>query len=192
MNESEYQALIEASWRRPLTAAEQERLDSWLTTHPDAGGDWESEAQLNRLLGQLPDAPVASNFTAQVLQALDRETAAEVRRPTFFDRIQGWFRRPAPRIAWAVLLAGVMWFGYQQRSAGVSSSLRSMPGILTRSSCSLFPNPLSAESSCLLYLSFHAPVFKYGLSFCFRASRPRWMSDLVADTEHSSTRAMSS
>lgn len=123
MNESEYQALIEASWRRPLTRTEQARLDVWLATHPDANGDWESEAQLNRLLGQLPDAPVASNFTAQVLQALDRETAAEVRRPSFSDRIQGWFRRPASRIAWAVLMAGVLWFGFQQHQASLRNEM---------------------------------------------------------------------
>src|SRR5262245_52089399 len=87
MNESEYQALMEASWRRPLTDEEQARLDAWLRTHPAAHNEWEAEMALNRLLEQLPEAPVASNFTARVLQALDRESAALERRESAFDRV---------------------------------------------------------------------------------------------------------
>ena len=76
MNESEYQALIEASWRRSLTDDEQARLDSWLRVHPEMHNEWEEESALNRMLEELPEAPVASNFTARVLQAVQREAAA--------------------------------------------------------------------------------------------------------------------
>lgn len=123
MNESDYEALVEASWRRPLTAEEQAQLDAWLATRPETRAGWESEIGLNHLLGQLPDVPVASNFTAQVLQAVKRELAAEARRPSFASRIRHWFLRPAPRIAWASLLLVAGWLGYHQHQTSVQSDM---------------------------------------------------------------------
>jgi hypothetical protein len=118
MNESDYQALVEASWRRPLTADEQAQLDGWLAAHPLQQADWEVEHRLNSLLANLPDAPVASNFTAQVLQALDRAEATERRQPSVWERLGRWFRRPAPRMAWALLLVGALWLGYDRYRDG--------------------------------------------------------------------------
>jgi anti-sigma factor RsiW len=123
MNESDYQALVEASWRRPLTVEEQAQLDAWLATRPETRAGWERETGLNHLLGQLPDVPIASNFTSQVLQALEREVAAEARRPSLAERIRRWFRRPAPRIAWASLLLVAAWFGYHQHQTNVQSDM---------------------------------------------------------------------
>jgi anti-sigma factor RsiW len=123
MNESEYQALMEASWRRSLTEDEQARLDLWLRTHPAAHNEWEAESALNRLLDQLPEAPVASNFTARVMQAVERESAAEARRESVFDRVKRWFWRPAPRVAWALLVVGLLGFGYHQHQANVRSEM---------------------------------------------------------------------
>ena len=102
MNESEYNALTEQSWRRPLTADEQARLDAWLTTHPQQQADWELEVTVNDLLTRLPNAPLASNFTSQVMRAVERDLAAEARQMSLFDRVKRWFRNPAPRLAWAL------------------------------------------------------------------------------------------
>ena len=55
-------------------------MRAWLAAHPEAQADWEAEAGLSEALGQLPDAPVPSNFTARVLQSVERESAAERRR----------------------------------------------------------------------------------------------------------------
>jgi anti-sigma factor RsiW len=123
MNESEYQALVEASWRRSLTDDEQARLDSWLRVHPEAHNEWEAESALNRLLEQLPEAPVASNFTARVLQAVGRESAAAPRRESIFDRVRHWFWRPAPRVAWALLIVGLLGFGYHQHQTNVRGEM---------------------------------------------------------------------
>ena len=46
-----------------------------LAAHPEAQADWEAEAGLNDALGRLPDVAVSSNFTARVLQAVEREIA---------------------------------------------------------------------------------------------------------------------
>jgi anti-sigma factor RsiW len=123
MNESEYQALIEASWRRSLTDDEQTRLDAWLREHPASHNEWEAESALNRLLEQLPDVTVASNFTARVLQAVERESAAAARRESGFGRLKQWFWRPAPRVAWALLVAGLLGFSYHQHQTNMRGEM---------------------------------------------------------------------
>ena len=67
--------LRESGWRRKLTEAEQGELRAHLTANPDARADWEMESALNAALTQLPEARVPSNFTARVLQAVEREEA---------------------------------------------------------------------------------------------------------------------
>ena len=75
MNDSEQQKLREASWRRPLAPDEEARLQQHLAAHPDAQAGWEEDLALNHLLAQTPAAPVASNFTARVLQAVELDAA---------------------------------------------------------------------------------------------------------------------
>jgi hypothetical protein len=106
MTDPIFNRLREVSWRRKLTAGEEAELRAWLAEHPEALADWEREAALNEMLGRLPDAPVPSNFTARVLQAVEREAAAEARgvasaRP----RNRPWLRW-LPRGAFAAMAAG--------------------------------------------------------------------------------------
>jgi anti-sigma factor RsiW len=67
--------LRELNWRRKLTETEQAELRDQLAADPAARADWEVESALNAALQRMPDAPVASNFTARVLQAVEREEA---------------------------------------------------------------------------------------------------------------------
>lgn len=99
---------------RPLTAGEQDRLNRFLEAIPQARTDWEEDMALSRLLKRLPDAPLASNFSARVMRAIDAET-----RP--IHRLEsggaGWFRGWVPRFAAGafVLLIGLGgWHQYQQ------------------------------------------------------------------------------
>lgn len=123
MNESEYKALIEQSWRRPLTADEETRLDAWLTAHPQQQADWELEVAVNDLLARLPNAPLASNFTSQVLGAVERDLAAQARQMSLLERVKRWFRNPAPRLAWALGLVAVGWFGIHQHQTNMRSDM---------------------------------------------------------------------
>jgi anti-sigma factor RsiW len=67
----------ELGWRQRLTDEERAALEKFLAAHPEAKEELAAESQLNRLLEKLPEAPpVASNFTALVMQAVERETAA--------------------------------------------------------------------------------------------------------------------
>lgn len=76
--------------------------------------DPQSDARLDALLRRLPDVPVASNFTARVLQSVERE-------PTTSDPLlkiaDWWMFRPAWR--WlpysAVVAAALLMGGYSYR-----------------------------------------------------------------------------
>lgn len=116
MNDAEYHQLRESSWQRKLTGAEETELQKYLAAHPEAKADWETDAELNRVLDGLPEAPaVASNFTAQVMQAVERETAARARAKGWFTRGRLW--KWLPRAAAACLVAGVVLLGYHQHQA---------------------------------------------------------------------------
>ena len=73
INDPTYTRLRELSWQRKLTPAEAAELRAWLEAHPEARADWEAESQLTAALERLPQVPVSSNFTARVLQAVERD-----------------------------------------------------------------------------------------------------------------------
>ncbi len=80
--------LRESLWRRPPTEDE-------LRAQPEL----QTEARLTAALGKISDAPVASNFTARVLAAIEREEKSAARSP------QGWnWRSLFPRLAVATAL----------------------------------------------------------------------------------------
>jgi len=136
MNDDQtHQRLRETAWRRKLTDAEQAELRAWLAAHPEAQDDWETEAALGELLARLPDAPVASNFTARVLQAVEREDAASEREHA--ARWPRFWRVFVPRIATTLVLVGAGLFAYHRhvqaerlqliQSVAAVADVRSLP-----------------------------------------------------------------
>jgi anti-sigma factor RsiW len=114
MNEFDYKTLLEKRWRHPLTAAEEASVRAWLAQHPESRADWDLETQLSEALEKLPDAPVPSNFTARVLQAIEREEAA----PKRAARGRPWFLRLLlPRAAVAVVLLGLALLYHEHTAA---------------------------------------------------------------------------
>jgi anti-sigma factor RsiW len=102
MHDAEYQNLMEASWRRPLTAAERARMRELLAAHPEFRQSWEEEAALNGLIRQLPAPAISTNFTARVLAAARRLPA----KPAWRRRLElfawpsaGWVPRAALGVA---------------------------------------------------------------------------------------------
>ena len=80
MNDPAQDRLREAGWQRKLSEAEEAELRAWLEAHPNDREDWEAEGALSQLLDRLPEAPpVSSNFTALVLQTIEREAPASSR-----------------------------------------------------------------------------------------------------------------
>ena len=111
--------LREILWRRPLTEAERARAAG----QPVLRAELELEARLNHSLAQLPEVKVSSNFTARVLQAIDRDEA----RP----QTAGWrwsWPRWLPRMAVGtamVAFVAVSWQHYEvnQHRAAIANSL---------------------------------------------------------------------
>ncbi len=104
-NEPLQNQLRELAWRRKLTEAERTELRA----QPEAQADLELESRLSEALARVPDAPMPSNFTARVLQAIEREEAHAVR-----TRSWSWYWRVlVPRVAVAVAVVGFAGLAYQ-------------------------------------------------------------------------------
>jgi hypothetical protein len=137
INDPIYNHLRELSWRRKLTDAEQAQLRAWLAAHAEAQTDWEAEAGLNAVLSRLPDVPVPSNFTARVVQAAEREAAAELRHSAWkwgaWPRL-GWLPRVAltASAVSVVLVSCLVVQDAQRKRLGVSvavvSTVSALPG----------------------------------------------------------------
>lgn len=117
----------ELAWRRRLTEAE---LAEWRAAQPNAIADAETEAALSNALAALPDAPVPSNFTARVLQDLEREA----RRPSSRTRDWAWvWRVLVPRAAMASVVLGVGVFAYHRHQVAervaVGQSIATFAGV---------------------------------------------------------------
>lgn len=124
MNEQAYQQLREQSWRRKLTAAEEAAIHTYLAANPEAHEDWLTDAELNQLLADLPEAPVPSNFTARVVQAARLEAAVRGRMgrwnwPAWLS-LGNWL----PRTAVATVAVGlVLSLGYHQHQVHTQIAL---------------------------------------------------------------------
>lgn len=139
-NDPVYQQLREIGWRRKLTEAERGELRAWLAAHPEAAAEHEGESALNRVLGRLPDAPVPTNFTVRILQAIEREEQQAA--PRTRDRAWLW-RVLVPRTAAAMLVLGVGAFAahqYQMKQrANIGDSLVTIATVPT------MPSPQALE-----------------------------------------------
>jgi anti-sigma factor RsiW len=142
-NDPLYHRLRELSWRRELTRAEQAELQAWLAAHPEAQADWAAETGLNEALRQLPDAPVPSNFTARVLQAVEQDAALEQRRQGRGLGMWAWAPRWLSRAAYATVLLGLGLVSYH---AGATARQRQLAASLeTVARVSAAPSPAILE-----------------------------------------------
>lgn len=126
----------ELAWRRKLSPSEEAQLRSWLAAHPEAQADYVSETVLNEALDSLPDAPLSSNFTARVLQALEAEASAARPHRSAWDWLPSVLRW-LPRTALVTLTLGVALISYEHfreahriqmaRDAAVVSEVASLP-----------------------------------------------------------------
>jgi len=81
----------ELLWRQRPAGVERLGWDA----RPEIRAEWEREARLSEMLAKTPDFPVSSNFTARVMQEIEREDGRAVRRRFF-----SWnWHAPLPRLA---------------------------------------------------------------------------------------------
>jgi anti-sigma factor RsiW len=114
MSSLKYHQWREADLKRELSPEERAQLRAYLDAHPEENRDIIADLSLNRILRQLPNRPVSSNFTDQVLQAV----AKVQRQEPAIVTARGWSWRRLnhylPRWAMAGLLIGVGLFSYRQ------------------------------------------------------------------------------
>ena len=139
MNHSDHNHLQDAKWKRKLTVDEEAELNASLAKQPDVQADWEGEKMVAELLRQLPDAPLPSNFTAQVLLAVDRLA----KPPVSSGRWRSWLwlgsLRPGQTTALAGLVVCLSFFSYHQysiiertklaKSVATVSSVAALPSV---------------------------------------------------------------
>lgn len=140
MNDPLYHQLLEAGWRRKLTAEEAAELRAWLSAHPEQAADWQAETGLNEALGHLPDAPVPANFTARVLSRVDaweRETVASGSRGFLWK----WtWHSLVPKAAFALaLLLGLGVFSYEWHQG--TQRVKLARNVAAVSDVAALPNP---------------------------------------------------
>jgi anti-sigma factor RsiW len=157
MNERDFQQLQEAAWRRKLTPAEEAALQPFLAAHPAARDKLETDAALTHLLGQLPDAPLASNFTAQVLQAVARAAAQTGRGPAAWTVVRTWLTQRGARLGWATALAALALFAWKQHD--LTQRSRVVEGMAPVLQAAALPDPqLLQDFEAIALLSPLPPV----------------------------------
>ena len=120
--------------RRKMSVGEKAEWQIHLADQPGALAQFEEEVSLNRALQQLPDVPVSSNFTALVMQAVEREHRRKA-RPVLWrlwaDYIAfHWGRKLA--FGSALLLLGLLSYQQYQLSSrrALAMSLFSIESVL--------------------------------------------------------------
>ena len=114
MNPPELVRLMELARRRVLTEREQTQLNTLLAAYPEAWPERQDEQALARLLRRLPGAPLASNFSARVMRAIeleDAQSARTARQPV--GRFRGWFAR----LSWSTVAVALSLTGWVQYRA---------------------------------------------------------------------------
>ena len=136
MNQSEFDNLLQTAHERDLTDGELARLERWLAANPADQAEWEA---LDHLLATLPDTPVATNFTARVLDEVRRaETAHPALGQAWWQRLLAPQFRPVQIAAAATLAMVIGGVGYQshlnqsraERAAAGASIAEFPPGFL--------------------------------------------------------------
>jgi hypothetical protein len=136
MNEFDYKLLLEESWRRRLTLAEEASVGAWLALHPESKADWELESRVSGALDKLPNVLVPSNFTARVLEAMERKAVAPARSQ---NRAPWFLRVLLPRAAVAAVLVGVGVLTYHEHTSARRAEL--VQGVKVVAGVSSLPSP---------------------------------------------------
>jgi hypothetical protein len=133
MNEHDLNRLREAVWRGEIPPGEAIRRAQAERAPEEIVEALRLEARLSQSLRTLPDVPVASNFTARVLQTIE---AQGYRGKRAAARQIPWWRLWLPRLAGAgavamVVYAGIWQSEQKQARQQVAQSLQQVAGLVS-------------------------------------------------------------
>jgi anti-sigma factor RsiW len=130
MKRNDFERLVQASWRRALTPAEQQELADWLEAHPESRPEWAEEVTLNRTLAALPDAPLSPGFTTRAVSAAARLGTQERRSvfawPGRLPAMGGLGRWATVGVAALALAVGAVVYERRQAHQRMAESLAAM------------------------------------------------------------------
>lgn len=131
MNDPVYQQLVEAAWLRELTPGELQQLEAVLKRDASALDQWRAEMALNSALRRLPDRALPSNFTAQVLQAVeraDRQSQSVATEGGWLGQVFRWQPVGWAALALALGVGGVAYQRVAERNR-IARDLCSIPAV---------------------------------------------------------------
>jgi hypothetical protein len=158
MKGTDHNRLLELGLRRKLTREEELELESHYASHPDRGRAMEAleeENRLNLLVRNLPNYPVASNFTARVLRTVAAESRGKAPRP------RGRWGLPLPSFQWvggtalAMLLVSAGLFSYYHHQ--ISVRVERAQSVATVSSVASIPTLEMLQDFEAIHRLSHAP-----------------------------------
>src|SRR4051794_17009638 len=97
--------------RGELSDEEKQHFESLISSDARLKNDWEEELVLNELLAKVPDAPLSSNFTSLVMQAVAKEERQATHKSSTFR----WLRFGFARVLAGLALFGVIGLGLHNR-----------------------------------------------------------------------------
>jgi hypothetical protein len=132
MQDEQLNRWLEISRRRPLTSEEAAAVEAELAGNADRLRAWLDDQRLTRCLRALPPSPLPSNFTAQVLQAIDRDKVAHLRPAAAVPWWAQW-RRLIPRVALVTCLLLIVPIGVGRYQAHQRTRVAMAVNRITRS-----------------------------------------------------------
>ena len=121
MHDPDDRRFLETTWRRQRDAAEEEDLRRRLAEHPELEPDRDMEIALTEALARMANVEVPSNFTARVLSRTEAPANAHSHPHAPWWT---WLWRPfIRRTAYALVLAGIAWFGFHQHQVDSRAQL---------------------------------------------------------------------
>ena len=129
MNQPMLEKLFQTANKRDLNEAELTQMEDWLASNPVERAELEA---VDQLLNELPDEPVASNFTTRVLQEI---RSAEDNSPARVTA--SWWKIITPRfssiniaataVAMVILIGGVVYQSHLNKNrVEVAASLQAV------------------------------------------------------------------
>ncbi len=132
--DSKYDDLLATRWIRELRPDEQAALERLFAEQASYRAQWEEDVAIIEGVDRLPDIPVSTNFTSQVMQSLARRVDGASEKPSEEKTIRWWARLGfVPRLGVGFALVLAVFGSFLQYKQGDSSKMAESLVLVTES-----------------------------------------------------------